>query len=136
VLHEKLLYSFHVHHVQALQSPVGLLATAACPTFLSQVLLMDEACFIRNGIFNTCNQCTWANGNPHSFKETLFQQQFAVNVWVGIIGSLLLGHYKLPGASFLQFLSEQLQLLDDVPLAMWLLHGGAPAHSSCNVMQY
>jgi hypothetical protein len=65
----------------------------------------------------------WANENPHSFQETRFQQQSAINVWVGKIGDVFLGTYvllpQLLGAFYLQFLSEQLlQLLNDAPLAM------------------
>jgi hypothetical protein len=77
----------------------------------------------------------------NSFQETQFQQQFAINVQVGMIGDLLGSYEPSPQhlrASYLQFMSEQLpQLLDDVPLAawqtMWLLHGGAPVHSSHDV---
>jgi hypothetical protein len=48
---------------------------------------MDEACFTRNGILNTCNQHTWADENAHSFQETQFQQQqLSVNIWMEVIG--------------------------------------------------
>jgi hypothetical protein len=69
VLHDQLLYQFQALHVQALQPPLGyerrkafcewlLQRDAASPTFLGRALLMDEACFTRNGIFNTRNQRT------------------------------------------------------------------------------
>jgi hypothetical protein len=155
-LHDQLLYPFHVQYVQALQPPLDyerrrafrewlLQQDAAYPKFLSRVLVIDKACFTRNGILNTRNQHTWADENRHSFQETRFQKQFAINVWAGIIGDFLLGPYELPprlsGASYLQFISEQLpQLPDDVSLAtrqtMWVLHDGAPAHSSRDVMRY
>jgi hypothetical protein len=45
------------------------------------VLMTDEACFARNGILKTCKQHTWADESPHSFQETRFQQQLAINVW-------------------------------------------------------
>jgi hypothetical protein len=68
----------------------------AYPTFLSRVLVMVEACFTRNGILNTHNQHIRAHENPlFFFQETPFQQQFAMNVWAGIIGDLLLGPYEL-----------------------------------------
>jgi hypothetical protein len=84
VLHDQLLYPFHVQHVQALQPPLDcdrrrafcewlLQQDAAYPTFLSRVLVMDEACSTRNGILNTRNQHTWDDENPHSFRETRFQ---------------------------------------------------------------
>jgi hypothetical protein len=84
VLHDQLLYPFHGQHVEALQPPLDyerrrafcewlLWQDAAYPTFLNRVLLMDEACFTRNGILNTRNQHTWADENPHSFQETRFQ---------------------------------------------------------------
>jgi hypothetical protein len=79
------------------------------PTFFSWILLIEEACFTRNGIFNAHNQYTWAVENPHSFQETLFQQQFAISVWLGMIGIPLIGscelHPWLSEASYLQFLS-------------------------------
>jgi hypothetical protein len=91
---------------------------AAYPTFLSRVLVMDEAFFTRNGILNTRNQHTWAYENPHSFQETRFQHQFAINVWAGIIGDLLRGPYELPprlsGSSSLKFLCEKLPPLKKV----------------------
>jgi hypothetical protein len=106
-MHYKLLHLLYVQHAQALQLPLDyecreafckwlLQQNAAYPTFFCQVLLMDEASFTQNLILNTHNQHMWADENPHSFQETLFQQQFAVNVWVGIIGNLLLGPYELP----------------------------------------
>jgi hypothetical protein len=74
VLHDQLLYPFHVQHVQALQTPLDyerrrafcewlLQQDAAYPTFLSLVLVMFEACFTRNGIWNTRNQRTRAHEN-------------------------------------------------------------------------
>jgi hypothetical protein len=73
------------------------------------------------------------------------RHQFTVYVWVGIIGNLLIGPFKLPpqlsGASYLHILTEELpQLLEDVPLAtrqaVWFMHDGASAHFTCNVKQF
>jgi hypothetical protein len=70
------------------------------------------------------------------FKKHDSSSSFAVCVWVGAAGSVLIGTYelqpRLPETSYLQFLSVQLpQLLDDVPFAtwqtMWVLHDEAPA---------
>jgi hypothetical protein len=55
----------------------------AYPTFLCQVLQMDEACF------------TLADVNPCSFRETWFQQQFVINFWAGTTGDILFGPYEL-----------------------------------------
>jgi hypothetical protein len=56
-------------------------------------------------------------------KEAHFRHQFTINVWVRIIGSLLIGPYELPprlsGATCLHILTIELpQLLEDVPLAV------------------
>jgi hypothetical protein len=78
VLHDQLLYPFHVQHVQDLQPPPDyehrrafcewlLQQDAAYPTFLSRMLVMDEACFTWNGILNTRNQHTWTDENPLFF---------------------------------------------------------------------
>jgi hypothetical protein len=63
--------------------------TAVSPTFLRWVLLIDEACFTWIETLNTRNQHTLADENPHSFQELWFQQQLAINVWAGIMCSLL-----------------------------------------------
>lgn len=72
------------------------------------------------------NQRTQADENPCSFQETRFQRQLVINVWVEIIGDLLLGPYELPSwpswASYFQFLAEHL-------FNYWILHDGAPAYS-------
>jgi hypothetical protein len=81
------MYPFHVQRVEALQPSMDcerreafcewLLQRDESLTFLTRVLLMDEACFTRN---ETGNQQTWPDENPHSFQETRFQQKFAINV--------------------------------------------------------
>jgi hypothetical protein len=111
---------------------------AASSTFVSRVLLMEEACFARNRILTISDNQTWADTNSHSFKKIQFRQQFALNIWVRIIGNLPLNPYELPplllGASCLQFISEYLpELLEHVPLegrqTMWLQHNETPTHS-------
>jgi hypothetical protein len=47
---------------------------AASPTFLSRVLLIEEACFTRNAILTISDEHTRYDGNPHSFEETQFHQ--------------------------------------------------------------
>jgi hypothetical protein len=78
--------------------------------------------------------------NPYSFPETRYQQQFSIDVWTGISGHVRLGLYALPprlsGASFLQFLSEQLpQVFYDATLhAICILYDVSMDHSSGDVM--
>lgn len=74
------------------------------PALLSQMLLLiDDACFTRNGNLNTRNRLTWADENLHSFQGVRFQQEFTINAWVGIFGDLLLGPYELPSIRSLVF---------------------------------
>jgi hypothetical protein len=40
---------------------------AASPTFVSRVLLMEEACFARHRILTISDKQTWADENSHSF---------------------------------------------------------------------
>ncbi|KAJ8874964.1 hypothetical protein PR048_022854 [Dryococelus australis] len=61
---------------------------------------------------------------------------FSFNVWVGIIGDCLIGHFLpqwLNEERYLRFLWDNLpMLLDIVPLQqhqkMWFMHDGLPAH--------
>ncbi|KAF2890076.1 hypothetical protein ILUMI_16097 [Ignelater luminosus] len=71
----------------------------------------------------------WADESPH----TIHQFRFSVNVWVGIIGSALVGSHILPprlhAANFEDFLEDNLlDLLDDIPSAvrrdMWFQMDG------------
>lgn len=82
---------------------------------------------------NFHNNQTWAEENPHAVIENNYQQQFSLNVWVGIVGDYI-GPYFLPprlnGQEYRHFLEFLLsELLENVPLeergAMWLMHDGA-----------
>jgi hypothetical protein len=99
VLHEQLLYLFHVQHVP---TAAGLWASkrvlrvttalgCSVPNLCQRVLLMDEATQRASR-----NQRTWYHENPYSFQETRFQQLFTINVWAGVICYLLLSRYELP----------------------------------------
>jgi hypothetical protein len=66
-----------------------------------------------------------------------FQQQFIifVNVWEGIIGDLFQGSYKFPHP----LLTVSIWTITATSgwctvSKVWVLHDGAPAHSSCHVM--
>lgn len=155
ILKDQQLYPYHVQRVQALLPRDFPLRVALCrfiqnklvqnPRFLSQVLFTDEACFSRNSIINFHNNHVWADNNPHAVIENHFQEQFSVNVWIGVIGDFLIGPHFLPGRltgeQYRQFIEHVLpELLEDVPLeqrrSMWFMHDGAPPHFSLVARQY
>ena len=103
------------------------------------MLFTDEACFTKEGIFNTHNSHVWALNNPHATYIRGHQQRFAVNIWTGIVDNFLIGPYMLPqrlnAINYCVFLRDVLpELLENVPLVirenMWFQHDGAPAHFS------
>lgn len=155
ILRENQLYPFHIQRVQALLPADFLQRIVYCtwllhqqvasPRFLSCILFTDEACFSRNSIMNFHNNHIWADENPHAVTETNYQQQFSVNVWVGIVGDFLIGPHFLPprlnGQEYRHFLEFTLpELLENVPLvvrrAMWFMHDGAPPHFSIVARQF
>lgn len=155
VLKEQQLHPYHLQRVQALLprdfpqrivfSQWLLNVLALNPQFLTSILFTDEANFSREAIRNFHNNHVWAEDNPHAMVVCNFQNQFSLNVWVGVVGDCLIGPYFLParlnGQEYLNFLEEHLvDLLEDVPidvrLHMWLMHDGAPAHFSLLVRQH
>lgn len=155
VLHEQLLYPYHVQRVQALRPEDHLSRLRFCqwllqkcavdPLFSSTILFTDEAGFTRDGVVNFHNQHVWADENPHEVAERGHQHRFSINVWAGILGDRLIGPYILPhrlnGAHYHQFLVNVLPaLMDDVSyqqrLQMWFMHDGAPAHFHRNVREH
>src|SRR6195952_3782061 len=147
ILREQLLYPYHIQRVQALLPRDYPLQTAfaqwyrhmltANNRFSSKVLFTDEANFSKNAIMNFHNNHTWADENPHEIVEWHFQNQFSLNVWLGIIDDHLIEPYFLPqrlnGEIYRQFIEVDLPLLlEDVPLQlrndMWFMHDGAPAY--------
>jgi hypothetical protein len=81
---KKQLYPHQVQHVQAettgssaLKSVLPMAAALGCnPNFHSRVLVTDETCFTRNGIFSCRNMHTWSVENLHFIQETRFQHHF------------------------------------------------------------
>lgn len=155
ILKEQLLYPYHLQRVQALLprdfpnrlafSNWILEKTQQNPGFLQKVLFTDEASFSKVAIINFHNNHIWADENPHALVEAHHQEQFSLNVWIGIIGNHLIGPHFLPprlnGNTYTHFLREELpMLLEDVPLAvrneMWFMHDGAPAHFSLMARQH
>ncbi|KAJ4451538.1 hypothetical protein ANN_03003 [Periplaneta americana] len=66
--------------------------------FLNKILVLNEATFTRNGIFNRHKQYFWAYQNPNATRivEVHSQHQFSINIWMGVIGDILLGPCELP----------------------------------------
>lgn len=155
ILHEQLLYPYHVQRVQAL-NPLDhearlvfcrwfLRSDAEDPRFLSDILFTDEAGFTRNGVVNFHNTHVWADENPHALLESRHQARFSLNIWMGILGGRFLGPVVLPnrlrGADYLNFLQNTMvDLFDDIPVdqrqQMWFQHDGAPPHYSIAVREH
>lgn len=94
---------------------------------------------------NFHNNHIWAEENPYEIVETKHQQQFSLNVWLGLLKNYLIGPFFLPtplnAQNYRHFLHEELPtLLEEVPLQLrrqaYFMHGGAPAHFSLNVREY
>jgi hypothetical protein len=155
VLKEQQLYPYHVQKVQAIGPADYQPRMTFCqwfvgrnlvqPDFSRNVMFTDEACFTRDGFFNSHNSHIWEVENPHANTLRKNQHQFSINIWAGIVGENVIGPYLLPprlnGHLYLEFLQHVLpELLQDVPLDirrdMWLQHDGAPAHFSLRVREY
>lgn len=155
ILHEQGFYPFHVQKVQALKPEDFPRRVQFCEWLLHQndvdghfvrkILATDEAGFTREGVHNSHNTHIWSIENPHAIQENRFQEQFSVNVWMGIVDDHLIGPYVLPprltGANYLEFLSRHLgDLLEDVPLQtrreMWYLQDGALPHYAVIVREW
>lgn len=115
------------------------------PIFPRSVLWTDEACFTRDGYFNTHNSHIWSEENPHAIQRLHHQWKFSVNIWAGIIDNFVVGPYLLParldGHVYRIFLEHTLpELLEDVPLNIRrnivFQHDGAPAHFGLNCRTY
>lgn len=154
-LHENLLYPYHLQRVQCLRPEDYPRRVEFCEwllqrhrqdqEFISKILFTDEATFTRRGIANYHNYHIWADENPHQTRNARFQEEFSINVWLGICGDHLIGPHLLPsrlsGVSFLSFLENDLPgLLEDLPLAlrqtMWFLLDGAPPHFAVAVRNW
>ncbi|KAL3275132.1 hypothetical protein HHI36_019902 [Cryptolaemus montrouzieri] len=108
-------------------------------------MFTDEAEFSRTAITNFHNNHYWAEENSHLIEESHHQEQFSLNVWVGLIVNYFIGPFFLPnrlnGPAYRQFLEEELPLLlEAVPLLvrniMWFMHDGAPAHLSREAREF
>ncbi|GBL98927.1 hypothetical protein AVEN_165742-1 [Araneus ventricosus] len=115
------------------------------PTFLTDIIWKDEACFLRNGMFNRQNVHTWSLENPRYAVEVRHQLRWSINVWCGIFNDRLIGpvFYKgtLMGQRYLELLQDVItDFVENLPLHqlrnVWFQHDGAPPHKISNVKQY
>ena len=94
VLQEQNFYAYHFQKVQGLQPndfeprvrfvPWFLQQIILNPAFPAQILFTDEACFTRDGYFNSRNSHIWDDENPHAVFIRVHQARFNVNIW-GVI---------------------------------------------------
>lgn len=155
VLSEYEKHPFHIQKVQTLmpddyhdrlQFAEWYLHTANNdPDFSRRILWTDEACFSRDGFFNTHNSHIWSDTNPKAVENVRNQWKFSVNIWVGFVDGYLVGPYVFParldGHFYGIFLEEMLpELLEDVPINirrnLIFQHDGAPAHFDLNCRNY
>ena len=115
------------------------------PDFVHKILWTDEASFTRRGVTNYHNLHVWAHDNPHEIRPRAFQNEFSVNVWIGILHNNVCGPHFLPprltSDLYHEFLHTSLdEMLDDVPLhwrnSSWMQLDGAPAHYGVVVRQW
>lgn len=112
------------------------------PSFLSRILWTDEATFTREGIFNQHNSHFWSEENPMQIRESNFQYEFKVNLWIGLIGSTILPpiiiEQSLNSMRFLELLEHRLpEILENETLerrlSSWIQMDGCPAHNGREV---
>ena len=92
VLQEQNLHAYHLTpRVRFVQ---WFFATERRESCLS--LFTDEACFTRDGYFNSRNCHIWDDENPHAVFIRVHQARFNVNIWGRILGDHLLGPVIIP----------------------------------------
>lgn len=155
VLHKNHRKAFHLQPVQNLHPGDAekrlnfcqwlLNSVERTPDFHHKVLWTDEASFTRRGVVNYHNLHVWAQENPHEIRPKSFQQEFSVNVWLGVIDDTLCGPHFLPprlnAVSFHEFISNNMvDILDDVNIDVrhesWIQLDGAPAHFGIVVREW
>ena len=112
--------------------------------FPSKIIWSDESMVGNNGIFNRRNS-HWSQQNPLEHKVSRHQHRFSFNMWVGILGTNIIGPFiyqnNLTAERYLHLLENNLEeTLDNLPLAVthncWFDQEGAPAHNSKVVRDY
>lgn len=154
-LHRDGRKAFHLQPVQSLLPEDGPRRLNFCTwilrsverddSFLNKILWTDEATFTRRGKVNFHNLHVWSHENPHEIRPRAFQNEFSVNVWLGVQDNQLCGPHFLPprlnSLLFLHFLENDLpNYLEDIPLNMrreaWFQMDGAPAHYGNNIINW
>lgn len=92
VLHEPLLYPYHLQHIQlsSTRDPLSLVCSTVCRTSL----LFSECYFQMRQVFVGMasivhNHYQWAEDNLHGVLESRHRQQFSINIWASIVGELV-----------------------------------------------
>lgn len=110
--------------------------------FLSHILFSDEKTFSTHGLFNSQNYRYWDTVNNHLVVPVNSQYRKAVNVWVGILGHVIIGPYFIDGPlnehKYLELLQESVgpAIANIGDQDLWFQHDGCPAHYSVLVREY
>ncbi|KAJ8953311.1 hypothetical protein NQ318_012105 [Aromia moschata] len=113
------------------------------PNLSRFILFSDESRFTNLGMFNKNNSRYWARENL--FRQGAFQERFGVNVWMGVIGTRIVGpiffENPLTADQYLQFLSNEIaDFLENLPINeyfhIYYQQDGAPAHNARRVRDH
>lgn len=113
--------------------------------FPFKIIWSDESMITNNGIFNRRNVHYWSQQNPRVHKVSRHQHRFGFNMWVGILGTNVIGPFiyrnNLTKERYINLLVNDLEdALDNLPLAVthscWFQQDGAPAHNAIIVRDY
>jgi hypothetical protein len=93
---EQLLYPYNLQQVQGFKPTESLARETLWLWFVQQCAepLVSALCRWDKfwyGVINFHNHHQWADDNPHGVLQSRPQQQFSINVWVGIFGNCLIG---------------------------------------------
>lgn len=115
------------------------------PNFFLQILWSDESRFTNCGLFNRKNTVYWSDVNPRLAREVRHQVRWGFNVWLGVLGTRMIGPYffneNLNSARYLNLLQTNVaEELMDLPLAvlrqMFFQQDGAPPHNGQIITNY
>nr|CAI5840589.1 unnamed protein product [Callosobruchus analis] len=105
VTREQQLHPYYLQPVQALLPPDYAARVHFCKIirhkrqedlyFTSRILFTDEVSFTRSGVTNLHNRHVYADVNPHAIVERHFQHEFRINVWMGVVENMLIGHKQI-----------------------------------------
>jgi hypothetical protein len=105
VLHERVLYPYHLQRVQGVMPADSPARENLCPCFVQRsaefffvlsVVFIVEARFGGDEIISIHNQHQWVEENPHGVFQSRPQTQFSITVWARIVGDCLAGPHVLP----------------------------------------